>query len=48
MERLSKDVFVLKERSCACVRTNWCLNVSSIYHVAIKMTYDDFDRKSMK
>ena len=41
MERLSKDVFVLKEALCVC--KNKLVIVldcgSSIYHVTIKMTY---------
>ena len=43
MERLSKDVFVLKERSSVRVLEQTGILVldcgSSIYHVAIKMTY---------
>ena len=43
MERLSKDVFVHKERSSVRVleKTGVCVldRGSSIYHVAIKMTY---------
>ena len=43
MERLSKDVFVLKERSSVRVLEQTGNRVldcgSSIYHVTIKMTY---------
>ena len=43
MERLSKDVFVLKERSSVHVyeQTGVCVLDcgNSIYHVTIKMTY---------